>query len=91
MVEPARIKVETPTPAVAAEMKAYPTWSCGVGVFDWHYEQAEVCLLTAGQVRVTVHGGETVSFAAGDLVTFPRGIQCTWDVRAPVCKHFRFE
>lgn len=91
MIDPAKIKVEKPSPAVDAEMKACPTWSCGVGVFDWHYEQSEVCLLTEGHVQVTVQGGETVSFAAGDLVTFPQGLMCTWDVRAPVRKHFRFE
>ncbi|AGP40227.1 hypothetical protein SCE1572_40435 [Sorangium cellulosum So0157-2] len=27
---------------------------------------------------------------AGDLVTFPAGLNCTWEVRSPVRKHYRF-
>jgi hypothetical protein len=26
----------------------------------------------------------------GDLVTFPTGMKCTWDVKVPVRKHYRF-
>ena len=27
---------------------------------------------------------------AGDLVTFPAGMSCTWKVRKPVKKHYKF-
>lgn len=26
----------------------------------------------------------------GDLVIFPAGMRCVWDVRVPVRKHYRF-
>ena len=27
----------------------------------------------------------------GDLVTFPAGMSCTWEIRRPVRKHYRFD
>ena len=33
---------------------------------------------------------QPVHIRAGDLVTFPAGMACEWDVRAPVRKHYRF-
>jgi uncharacterized cupin superfamily protein len=86
-----KVKVEKPSPQTEASMKACPTWSCGAGVFNWFYDQSETCLLLAGDVCVTTEDGDTVNFAAGDLVTFPQGLRCTWDVRVPVHKHFRFD
>jgi hypothetical protein len=32
-----------------------------------------------------------VTLQAGDLATFPAGLSCTWDVHAPLRKHYRFE
>ena len=46
-------------------------------------------VLTAGQVEVTTSEG-TVSFAAGDMVTFPQGLSCTWNVKVGVRKHYKF-
>ena len=34
--------------------------------------------------------GETVSFGKGDLVTFPQGLSCTWQVKKNVRKHYKF-
>jgi len=41
-------------------------------------------------VSVTPDGGEPVRFGAGDLVVFAAGLRCTWDVHAPVRKHYHF-
>lgn len=96
MTVTAKVKVEKPSPRLEAEMKACPTWSCDASVFDWYYEEPETCLLLAGEVTVTTAGGDPIHFGAGDLVTFPQGMKCTWDVkctrdvRVPVRKHFRF-
>jgi uncharacterized cupin superfamily protein len=45
-----------------------------------------------GHVNVTVtpDGGEPVRFGTGDLVVFDAGLSCTWNVHAPVRKHYRF-
>jgi uncharacterized cupin superfamily protein len=31
-----------------------------------------------------------VRIGKGDLVTFPAGMSCTWEVRGAVKKHYRF-
>jgi uncharacterized cupin superfamily protein len=78
--------------ATIAELGArqWPTWSCGVSRFPWTYDDQETCLLLEGQVTVHPKDGDPVSFGAGDLVVFAKGLSCEWDVTAPVRKHYRF-
>ena len=68
----------------------WPTWGCGVSTFPWTYDEQETYLLLEGDVSVTPAGGEPVRFGAGDLVVLNAGLSCTWDVHAPVRKHYRF-
>lgn len=70
--------------------REWPIWSCGVSRFPWTYDEQETCLILEGQVSVTPENGEPVSFGAGDLVVFAKGLSCHWDVLAPVRKHYRF-
>jgi uncharacterized protein len=37
------------------------------------------------------NGGEPVSFGVGDLVTFPAGLSCIWDVKKSLRKHYHFD
>jgi uncharacterized cupin superfamily protein len=86
----------TVTPNPSAELRGqlgvadWPIWTCGVSCFPWSYDEQETCLLLEGDVTVTPEGGEPVRFGAGDLVVFAAGLSCTWDVHAPVRKHYRF-
>ena len=41
-------------------------------------------------LTVTPEGGNSVKFSAGDLVTFPSGMNCRWEVHQSVRKHYRF-
>ncbi len=68
----------------------WPVWTKEVSKFPWTYDKKEVCYLLEGDVVVTPDGGEPVSFGKGDLVTFPAGMSCTWDIRVPVRKHYKF-
>lgn len=85
-----QIKVAKPSAEDIADMRTCPTWSKEESVFPWHYDEPETCYLLAGDVRVTTTEGQVVEFGAGDMVTFPAGVSCTWEVRKPVHKHFRF-
>lgn len=67
----------------------WPIWACDVSTFDWHYDQQETCYVLEGQVTVTA-GGTQVRFGAGDFVVFAEGLDCIWDVTAPVKKHYKF-
>ncbi|MEB3886491.1 cupin domain-containing protein [Lyngbya sp. CCY1209] len=68
----------------------WPIWTKGVSEFPWTYDEAETCYLLAGEVTVTPDGGRPVELKPGDLVTFSRGLSCTWTIRAPVKKHYQF-
>ena len=69
---------------------SWSTWAKEVSVFPWTYSEQEVAYVLEGEVVVTPRGGEPVSFGAGDLVTFPSGMACTWEVRKALRKHYRF-
>jgi uncharacterized cupin superfamily protein len=86
-----KITVEKPGEAQLAKLgvKTWPIWTKETSKFDWHYDEKETCYILAGRVRVT-GGGETVSFGTGDLVTFPQGLDCVWEVLEPVRKHYKF-
>ncbi len=71
-------------------VRDWPVWSCGVSQFPWSYEEREVCYFLEGEVVVTPDGGEGVAIGAGDLVTFPEGMKCKWEVKKPVRKHYKF-
>lgn len=85
-----KIKVEKPSPETIAAMRREPVWTKETSTFPWEYDMEETCYLLEGEVRVTTLEGAAVSFGAGDLVTFPKGLKCTWDIRKPVRKHYRF-
>ena len=88
-----KISVEhSPSEARLKELgvNSWPTWSKEVSKFPWSYREQEVAYVLQGEVVVTPDGGEPVSFGAGDLVTFPSGMSCTWEVKQPLRKHYRF-
>ena len=65
-------------------------WTKEVSTFPWSYAESETCYLLEGDVTVTPDGGEPVRFGKGDLVTFPAGMSCTWDIHTAVRKHYTF-
>jgi len=84
------ITVRKPTESEKTYMLTKPTWGCEVSEFNWHYDNEETCLLIQGEVTVIYDGG-SVSFGAGDYVTFPQGLSCVWKVTKPVKKHYIFK
>lgn len=74
-------------------MDGWVRWGCDKSKFPWTYSAKETCYLLQGKVKVYPegHGEEFVEIAAGDLVVFPKGMSCTWDVAEAVDKHYNFE
>lgn len=68
----------------------WPVWGHEEATFPWSYDERETSYLLAGEVVVTPDDGEPVLIRAGDLVTFPAGMSCTWEIRQAVRKHYRF-
>ena len=70
---------------------SWPIWTKEVSTFPWTYDSSETCYFLEGEVVVTPERGRAVRVGAGDLVTFPAGMSCTWDVLQPVRKRYRFD
>ncbi|CAA6663909.1 unnamed protein product [Spirodela intermedia] len=58
-------------------VRSWPKWGCPPSRFPWEYTSKETY--------------EFVEIEAGDLVEFPKGMKCTWDVSVTVDKHYDFE
>lgn len=85
------IRVEQPTSQKleALRISTWPIWTKEPSIFDWHYDEQEMCYFLEGQVTVKTKDAE-VSLKKGDFVTFPKGLDCTWHVKQAVRKHYRF-
>jgi len=86
------VSIRKPTDDDIAECKSWPIWTCEPSQFDWDYTQTETCLILEGSVDVSdrPESGESVSFGPGDLVRFPVGLKCVWNIKEPVKKHYNF-
>ena len=65
-------------------------WTKEISRFPWQYDETETCYFLEESVVVTPDDGEPVVMGKGDLVTFPKGMTCVWEVREPIRKHYRF-
>jgi len=85
------IKIEKPTEDKLKSLgvDSWSPWGCGVSTFDWEYSADETAYVLAGKVQVKMAGGE-VEINKGDLVTFPKGLKCTWNVIEPIKKVYTF-
>lgn len=81
-----------PTPAKLEVMDVYewPIWNKEVSSFPWVYDRAETCYFLEGEALVTPVEGAPVRLQRGDLVRFAAGLRCTWEILAPVSKHYKF-
>jgi len=68
----------------------WPIWTKEVSSFSWTYKQTEDCYIIRGKFTVTPDGGQPQEFKRGDLITFPKGLSCTWDITEDVEKHYDF-
>jgi len=69
----------------------WPIWAKEASKFPWTYSETETCYFLEGKVIVTLKNGKSVKMGKGDLVTFPSGMSCTWEILSAVKKHFTFE
>ena len=68
---------------------SWSSWGCEKSTFDWEYANTEQAYIQEGKVIVKTDSGD-VEVKKGDLVTFPKGMKCTWDVLEPIQKVYRF-
>ncbi len=88
-----KIKVDHhPDPAAleTAGVRSWPIWTKEESTFPWTYDAPETCYFLDGEVVVTPDGGEPVKVGKGNLVTFPAGMSCTWNIQRAVRKYYKF-
>ena len=87
-----KIEVKKPTEEELKKLNVYswPIWEKEPSKFDWYYSEKETCYLLEGKVKVTTEDGEVVEFGKGDLVVFPKGLKCVWEISEGVKKHYNF-
>lgn len=83
-------KVPTEEELKKLNVESWGTWSKEKSEFDWSYDDTETCFILEGEVEVTADNGEKIEFKKGDLVQFPKGLKCTWNVKSSVRKHYNF-
>ncbi|KAM7532158.1 hypothetical protein LguiB_035568 [Lonicera macranthoides] len=79
-------------------IKSWPKWGCPPGKYTFRYEAQQTCYLLKGKVKAYPKGSGAdedddilcVEFGQGDIVTFPKGLCCTWDVTVSVDKYYYF-
>jgi len=79
-----------PSEEEIAKTDSWGTWSKEPSEFPWSYPEKETCLILEGEARVTTPDGQTISFGAGDLVTFEAGLECTWKIKKAIRKRYKF-
>lgn len=85
------IKIERPSQdrLRSLNIDSWSPWECEPSTFDWEYDSEETAYVFEGKVRVKTPSGET-EISKGDLVTFPKGLKCTWNVIEKIRKVYTF-
>lgn len=71
-------------------IKEWNPWECEPSTFDWEYDSEEWCYLHEGKVKIKTPEGE-IEIKKGDLVKFPKGLKCVWNVVEKVKKVYTFK
>jgi uncharacterized cupin superfamily protein len=66
----------------------WPIEGVDVSEFSMHYSEKETCFFIEGEAIVIPEDDKPVHMGVGDLVTFPKGTNCTWKVIKNVRKHY---
>jgi uncharacterized cupin superfamily protein len=85
-----KINIEKPTEKQLKELnvKSWPIWEKEKSKFSWLYDEMETCYILEGKANVKTKE-KTVTFGAGDLVTFPAGLECEWEILEDVRKRYK--
>ena len=70
-------------------IRKWPVWTKEVSRFSHFYDGTEECLFLEGEVVIETADGD-YTIHPGDFVVFGKGLECVWDIRKPVKKHYRF-
>jgi len=81
----------SPAKLEAMYVDSWATWKKEVSTFEWTYDANETCYILEGEAVITPDGGEPVTIQRGDLVRFPAGMSCTWQIIEDMEKNYIFK
>ena len=84
-----KILVRKPCDAEIKFMSTQKTWESDICEFDYTYDSDETVLIDYGRAEVCCDG-EWIEFGKGDLVFFPKYLDCKWRVLEPIRKFERW-
>ena len=86
-----KITVKNPSEEelISLQINNWASWHCEISRFNWEYSEEEVCYFLEGEVIVETET-ESVKIQSGNLVIFPKGLKCIWNVKIPVKKVYKF-
>jgi uncharacterized cupin superfamily protein len=64
------------------------TWRSTVGAWRVSYTENELCVLTAGRIRITDGQGRQTTYVPGDSFVMPAGFAGLWEVLEPAQKFY---
>jgi hypothetical protein len=70
------------------EAATWDIWKKEVSQFPWKYPSNERCLILKGSATVTDTEGNEIHFQEGDLVYFPKGLECHWKIHSDIEKRY---
>lgn len=70
-------------------IRNWPIWEKEISRFPYTYEEEEWCYFLEGEVIVETETGN-FNIGPGDFVVFKTGLNCVWDIKKPVRKHYNF-
>jgi uncharacterized protein len=63
-------------------------WRSSVGAWRVNYTENELCVLTAGRIRITDDHGRQSTYGPGDCFVMPAGFSGLWEVLEPAQKYY---
>ena len=70
-------------------IKSWPIWHSEPRTFTRQYDKKEICLILQGNATLITKENNIYHVKAGDLVTLPKKLFCTWTINKTISKHFR--
>ena len=61
-------------------IKNWPIWEREPSNFSWNYNEKEICLIIEGEANIKTEEGESYFIKSGDLIEFPKGLSCEWQI-----------
>ena len=69
---------------------SWPIWEKEPSRFPATYDSKEECYILEGEFTVEI-GNAKLDFEPGDFVVFPEGLECIWNIKKKVRKHYNFQ